>query len=114
MWFVADIALRRFHFLPQDTRLYRAVRNRLQSRAAAGAGGGMPQPSAIHGNSPGETDWNRQPREEETPARESPDEKANSAEGQKKPKKQKKQKKQQENVTLDTSVLLKKKDQRNQ
>ncbi|MCX4305833.1 MAG: VWA domain-containing protein [Acetatifactor sp.] len=114
VWFVADIALRRFHFLPQDTRLYRAVRNRLQSRAAAGAGGGMPQHSAIHGNSPGETDWNRQPREEETPARESPDEKANSAEGQKKPQKQKKQKKQQENVTLDTSALLKKKDQRNQ
>ncbi len=74
----------------------------------------MPQLSVIHGDSPGETDLNRQPREAETPVQESPDEKAKSAEGQKKPKKQKQQKKQQENVTLDTSALLKKKDQRNQ
>ena len=42
LWFVMDVAFRRFHFLPRDTKLYRAVNMRLrqlrQDRAAAKAG----------------------------------------------------------------------------
>lgn len=34
LWFVMDIALRRFCFLPQDTRAYRALRKRWEERRA--------------------------------------------------------------------------------
>ena len=40
LWFVLDIALRRFHFLPQDTKLYRMAAQYLARRRRGGAGAG--------------------------------------------------------------------------
>ncbi|MDE6674453.1 MAG: hypothetical protein K2K19_06535, partial [Acetatifactor sp.] len=89
LWFVLDVAMRRFHFLPQDTRLYRMISSR----------------------------WTQGKQKEETatkePATIEPD--AGSPVSEKKPKKtRKKAEKKQEPQNLDTSALLKKRDQRNQ
>lgn len=43
-WFLMDVALRRFHFLPQDTKLYRMVSGRIrrERRREAAEDGRMP------------------------------------------------------------------------
>jgi len=99
-WFVMDIAFRRFHFLPQDTKLYKmAVRYRMQRKQKAGAPDssagtvGSIQTDVVKADEPADTD---------APVRE------------KKQKRPKKTDKKQEPQALDTSALLKKKDQRNQ
>lgn len=52
LWFVMDIAFRRFHFLPQDTRLYRMAAQRLAQRRRGGAGAGAKR-GAVSGNGAG-------------------------------------------------------------
>lgn len=82
-WFLADIAMRRFHFLPQNTRLYREIRERLrlgENRAG--------EKTAAESNVAAGGD--------------AADNKAATAKGEK----------QREQQTLDTSALLKKKNQR--
>lgn len=82
-WFLADIAMRRFHFLPQNTRLYREIRERLhlgENRAG--------EKTAAESNAAAGGD--------------AADNKAVSA----------KVEKRREQQTLDTSALLKKKNQR--
>lgn len=123
LWFVMDIAFRRFHFLPQDTKLYRtAVRYRMQQKekkAVAKTG-----QDAVTGNG---TQGSAKTAENTTDVAYSSakgagsvaadaakaDETADiSAAVKEKRKKQKKADRKQEPQTLDTSALLKKKDQR--
>lgn len=108
LWFVTDIALRRFQFLPQDTGLYRALSRRLKN-STAGRTKSELLPSPVKDGGPEGTDSSRAAAEkkpEAAGAEEKP------SEGHKKPKKAKKEK--QESANLDTSALLRKKDQRNQ
>ncbi len=94
LWFVLDVAMRRFHFLPQDTRLYRMISSRWAQRKQKA-----------------ET-ATKEPALKESATIE-PD--AVSSVSEKKPKKtRKKAEKKQEPQNLDTSALLKKRDQRNQ
>ena len=98
LWFVLDIAMRRFHFMPQDTRLYRMVSSRLMLRKQkAEKAGAVVLPDSDMASMAEETDT-AAPVDERRK--------------QKKPRK--KAEKKQEPQNLDTSALLKKKDQRNQ
>lgn len=106
LWFVLDIAMRRFHFVPQDTRLYRMISLRWTQRKLkpekTGAISNMPQSGSALPD-PGI------PVKEETEAA------TTVSVSDNKPKKtRKKAEKKQETQNLDTSSLLKKKDQRNQ
>ena len=96
LWFVMDIAFRRFHFLPQDTKLYRMFSKRLRMWKAGGKRNSVGTKERV-AESMG-TDG--------------------TADGKSKaevPKKGgKKTDKKQEPQALDTSSLLKKKSQRNQ
>ncbi|MDE7351886.1 MAG: VWA domain-containing protein [Acetatifactor sp.] len=113
VWFVLDIALRRLCFLPQDTRLYRRVRSTLKERIKGGrlvlpgrtrekkipeAEGqdGMGSTAGDHAQMISDTD--------------------NSGKAQKKAAggKEKRSAAKQTAQALDTSSLLKKRDQRNQ
>ncbi len=107
LWFVLDIVMRRFCFLPQDTRWYRAIKTRLQ----AGRTGRAPKGS----------NWVDQAADKqpvvEQPQKEQPT--VENSEEKKKPKKEKKGKspkppKGGAGQTLDTSALLKKKEQRSE
>ncbi|MDE5893488.1 MAG: glutamine amidotransferase, partial [Acetatifactor sp.] len=107
LWFVLDIAMRRFHFVPQDTRLYRMVSSwwmqRKQKPERTGAVTGLPQSGST------QPDPGLSSIAEETDTAEVV---STSEKKQKKPRK--KAEKKQEPQNLDTSALLKKKDQRNQ
>ena len=121
VWFLMDIALRRFCFLPQDTKLYRMVSGRIagyrgrRGEAADGGQSGRKSPGRIS--------------EEEQRAKEgvvsekgtrldAPDRAAKAGEnpsGKGKARRKKgKAAKEQGQQTLDTAELLKKKDQRGQ
>jgi len=142
-WFVMDIALRRFHFLPRDTKLYhRAARylaRRKQKKAeertgqsgelhgktaetgngksvmdigdaadgSAGSAGGVTD--AAGGRFTGRLTGDKAEAGGEAPAE---DLTGRSISGKKKRKREKKADKKKEMQTLDTSVLLQKKDQR--
>ncbi len=99
LWFVIDVALRRFHFLPQDTKAGQFMIKKWMMRNKASVSQGLQ-----HGEK----------REEKT-REEAADNTIDSAkeEKQMKPRKQTKGQKKQEAQALDTSALLKKKDQRN-
>ena len=113
LWFVMDIAFRRFHFLPQDTKLYRmAVRYGMQRKQKktghktgqdAAAGNGAESIGSAAGTAGSAEDTAKA------------DEAAGTGDlvKEKKQKKPKKADKKQEPQALDTSALLKKKDQRN-
>ncbi len=118
VWFVLDIAFRRFHFLPWETGLYRLVRRRLLQRRrgdasiVSGAGTaivkGMNASDGRKGALEGEGT--------EPPVGGTPTGRAGMEPpgGERKPGKSKKAGRKQEPQALDTSALLKKKDQRNQ
>lgn len=125
LWFVMDIALRRFHFLPQDTKLYHMVKRYMKLRKEKGRGG--QRKTEVYGTAVGdgvpefggmdnETIDNAVTERMASPGmimdtKESSDEKSQS-EG--KSKSREKKGKKQEPQALDTSSLLKKKSQRNQ
>ncbi len=104
LWFVLDIAMRRFHFLPQDTKLYQSLRRHRTERKEKEASRTLPgretEPDAGAPLSPPEEPESRTPSEEKT--------------DKKKRKKPEKAEQKQQSQTLDTSALLRKKDQRNQ
>lgn len=101
LWFVMDIAFRRFHFLPQDTKLYRMISRRMADRKKEGVREKQPRPS-VHTDERADTDTEL--RTENT-----------TNDIAKKTKKTKKKiKAETKPQTLDTSALLKKKDERNQ
>ncbi len=102
LWFVMDIAFRRLGFVPQDTKLYQAVQGCMQKRRE-------------HHGSRGKT---RMQQEGTSSAADKRQEAAikenNTLEETAGPKvENKKNRKKQEPQALDTSALLKKKDQRN-
>lgn len=98
-WFMFDIAVRRFHFLPQETKLYqRALRYRAK-RGRKETGEKRKQPTGDLPEEHGKT---------EDFAGKAPSGERNK---RKNPKKSDKRK---ESETLDTSALLRKKDQRKQ
>lgn len=136
LWFVMDIAFRRFHFLPQDTKLYRMAVRRLGQRRRGGAGAGRMQgdlngrlvgTDGQHGAA-GDNTANIPAAGMRTPSDAAlatgADSEISSETGvsggadasakAKRQKKGKKPEKRQEPQALDTSALLKKKDQRNQ
>ena len=131
LWFVMDIAFRRFHFLPQDTKLYRAVKRRwtgwrqrkdtgkLQKGSPDSSGIGSlagQRASADSGVSTGKGSLESSDISAE--AGTSADSAASGGTGassdRKKQKKPDKAAKKPKPQTLDTSALLKKKDQRKQ
>ncbi|MDE5748909.1 MAG: glutamine amidotransferase, partial [Acetatifactor sp.] len=102
LWFVMDIAFRRFHFLPQDTRLYRSIAQYMAGRRNRKA--------SVENSRAEETAQEiREAQAESTAGTESA---APESGRRKKPSGKKAVK--QEPQTLDTSALLKKRDQRNQ
>ena len=119
LWFVMDVAFRRFHFLPKDTKLYRAVSLRLRQRkqgsaadhAKQGLSHGSERTDIISDAASGGsavTDGSTTAQNSDTSVT-ATDEKSNKA-----PKSRKKAGKKPQPQALDTSALLKKKDQRNQ
>ncbi|MDE7223344.1 MAG: VWA domain-containing protein, partial [Acetatifactor sp.] len=108
LWFVLDIAMRRFHFLPQDTRLYRMISSqRVQRRQKVEKAGAASMPPG--GSVQSDISVDASPTEAE------PDTAAPADNKDKKPKRHhKKAEKKQEPQNLDTSALLKKRDQRKQ
>lgn len=95
LWFVLDVAFRRFCFQPQDTGLYR----RFSRRSARGKRKKESIASDLtHGNGKSEGDNTLQDMGKEPAERESPGGKQSGSRPQ----------------SLDTSALLRKKDQRNQ
>ncbi len=145
LWFVMDIAFRRFHFRPQDTRLYRLItRNRarrgqresgagpggakagsgteneeegsgIRSKAAGPVNGGASVPGGTTGIINGEADITGEPagtgsKGRDGIGRETEDMEARSGKNRKRAGKMTGEQKPQ---SLDTSALLKKKDQRN-
>jgi len=123
LWFVLDIALRRFHFLPQDTKLYRLVsrhmalrKQRIQGkqeiqgeRRDAGAGQNTAYDSGIK-----EADGAVPGTENAMHGAESAAADADDSAGGKNRKKAGRAAGEQKPQSLDTSALLKKRDQRNQ
>ncbi len=108
LWFVMDIAFRRFHFLPQDTKLYRMAALRLRQRRQGSTGTGTEHRAtggALETNFPAGKGASIN-----TGGFTGTDASAET----KNQKKKKKPEKKQEPQALDTSALLKKKDQRNQ
>ncbi len=97
LWFVMDIAFRRFHFRPQDTRLYRKLRQRKLRKRESSARRPVPGKEEAEDSAPSENQ--EQDRE------------SVRTEKRAKPKKSRGK---QEPRALDTSALLKKKDQRKQ
>ncbi|MBD5527471.1 MAG: VWA domain-containing protein [Lachnospiraceae bacterium] len=102
LWFVMDIAFRRFHFLPQDTRLYRNIVSHMAGRRNRKA-------SAENSRAEEAIQEIQKAQAESTAGTES----AAPESGRRKKTSGKKAVKQ-EPQTLDTSALLKKRDQRNQ
>ncbi|MCM1063441.1 MAG: VWA domain-containing protein [Eubacterium sp.] len=129
LWFVLDIALRRFHFLPQDTKLYRMIAQRLgQRKGGAGAGTKRGKAQGSAAGIPAAEAGKLQDAEFSAGAASgafagtdagvsvgADDAGRTATSGQaKKGKKSKKADRAQEPQALDTSALLKKKDQRKQ
>ncbi|MCM1046346.1 MAG: VWA domain-containing protein [Candidatus Gastranaerophilales bacterium] len=106
LWFVLDIAVRRFHFLPQDTRIYRVICARRQAKKE------KPFKEAIEQGVRGVQ------KSVQNAAAETESASADEDTGKKTKKQTKKEKKGKrdsgQTQALDTSALLKKKDQRNQ
>lgn len=101
LWFVLDIAVRRFHFLPQDTKLYQSLRRRrTQSEERKKDSSVLPAREVLP-EAGASSDAPEEP-ESRTPS------------DKKKRKKPEKAEQKQQPQTLDTSALLRKKDQRNQ
>lgn len=117
LWFVMDIALRRFHFLPQDTKLYRLLSRRMAQRKQRMRDAEAGQ-NATYGSGMQEENKAVQSimQSAENVMDNAKDEPAADGEASAGGKKQKKARKagEQEPQTLDTSALLKKRDQRNQ
>lgn len=124
LWFVMDIAMRRFHFLPQDTKLYHRIRQYMRGRnrkkavpdtimggsVAAHESGSI---GSIGSKTADDTDSdNMVSNEAAVDAKDSAEQKLKTRE--KNRKSREKTGKQQEPQALDTSSLLKKKSQRNQ
>lgn len=113
-WFVMDIAFRRFHFLPQDTKLYRMAvrqiqRKKRKSGESIGSAGNVRDTTASADGSAGITGkMSADAVKTDEPVG------TGVSVREKKRKVPKKKDKKQEPQTLDTSALLKKKDQRNQ
>ena len=108
LWFVLDIAMRRFCFLPQNTKLYQSLRRHRTEQKEKKAGGALPvgevQPeTGASASAPAEPE-NRTIADQTS---------VQNADKKKRKKPEKTEQKQQPQ-TLDTSALLKKKDQRNQ
>lgn len=102
LWFVLDIAVRRFHFLPRDTRLYQSLRRYRAERNEV---------SRILPGKETEPDAGAPLSPPEEPESRTPSEKKNDGKKRKKPEKSEQK---QQPQTLDTSALLRKKDQRKQ
>ena len=106
-WFLLDVAVRRFAFVPQDSRLYRQVKSyftKRKEKAIMTADRKNPMRDSDAGN-------------EKNVSLEGQDEPMSTLSGSlsdEKPAKAKKKKKKQEEAALDTSALLKKKDLRDQ
>ena len=106
-WFLLDVAVRRFAFVPQDSRLYRQVKSyftKRKKKAIMTADRKNPMRDSDAGN-------------EKNVSLEGQDEPMSTLSGSLsdgKPAKAKKKKKKQEEAALDTSALLKKKDLRDQ
>jgi len=130
LWFVMDIAFRRFHFLPQDTKLYRMAVQRLRRRGKGDIGTGTKQ-GTMRDNEAEDNRGRTGVNDTGTGAHingadadtsagtgsSAGTDISGSAEGSAKGRKRKKPEKangKQETQALDTSALLKKKDQRNQ
>ncbi len=111
LWFVMDIALRRFHFRPQDTRLYRLVRRRTARRKRGDAGTGPDRKAASPGTVGGVKGADNTTDNTEGALA---DGDVPAPVGGKKQRKARKAAGEQEPQALDTSALLKKRDQRNQ
>ncbi|MCH5332870.1 MAG: VWA domain-containing protein [Agathobacter sp.] len=119
LWFVMDIAVRRFCFLPQDSRLYRMMMQRIAQRKEKSAGEGVlaragaaketGEPTASGGEAaPGPAG-----AVSDLPAGEAAPASGKTGKKEKRPKKTGKQPPGGgAGQTLDTSALLKKKDQR--
>ena len=114
VWFLLDVAMRRFAFVPQDSRLYRLVKSRRmahKNKAAMMAEKRKYMPGAEgisgaqHADAAGKADVQQA---QGVKATENVAEQARKTSN----KKTSKRKKKQEEVTLDTSALLKKKDLR--
>ena len=138
LWFVMDIAFRRFHFLPRDTKLYRMAALRLGQRRQGSAGtetkhrgtggngmdadtGGMnARAKGVNGQGIGDGAATGGALEADSPMGKGALVNTGGSAGTdasaetKNQKKKKKPEKKQEPQALDTSALLKKKDQRNQ
>ena len=110
LWFVMDIAFRRFHFLPQDTKLYRAVRARMQKRGINSSNSGKANVIQMGQASVADSDGTDITVDTAVPSGMKPE--SEEKESKKRVKKEKHNKKQ-EPQTLDTSALLKKKNNRN-
>ncbi len=115
LWFVMDVAFRRFHFLPQDTKLYHILKNRIRSRkekhyAADNRGPDLPGEGTLSKEE--SVDAQESVRTEETVDKEK------AADREEKTQKERKNRgkagKKQEEQALDTSSLLRKKEQRKQ
>ena len=115
LWFVMDIALRRFHFQPKDTRLYRNVSRRIAQRRQKRAGALPGQGAAYDNGRQGEDIvYDNQASGAEENMQGAENTLTDTPVSEKKHKKSKKSAEAQEPRSLDTSALLKKKDQRNQ
>ncbi len=119
LWFLMDIAFRRFQFRPADTRLYRSAREKLQRIRQTSLSRTREDPYPQ--NDKGETTRrdavaeNAGPDAASLTFRDAPADVSGTQKADKKKlKKDKKEKTRPQTQSLDTSALLKKKDQRNQ
>lgn len=115
LWFVMDIAFRRFCFDPKRTRVYRAVASRAaawKSRAARKSR--EAREGVAVGRTPVSGEMRAADRREEDRGAEKQDLTPAESEEKKSRGKEKGKAKKQEPKTLDTAALLKKKQQRNQ
>lgn len=109
LWFVMDIALRRFHFLPQDMKLYRALIRKEEKGVPGKKEKAVPGKEGIPDSFNGEAESQEQQEQKVSKKKEK------AAESGSEGKRQSRRKAAaQDAQVLDTSALLKKKDQRNQ
>lgn len=115
LWFLLDIAVRRFCFLPQDTKLYRLVRQRIQMRGKAkSAGGAVPARGTEDYGKPDAAGGEGMPQAGAAPDRPAGETEPETGRTEKKKEKPPKKKPPKNSApqALDTSALLRKKDQR--
>lgn len=115
LWFVMDIAFRRFCFRPQDTRLYRRIAEHMARRGKSGAAArnGMSGMTGEVGRFPSEPEYGEKVNSMDQAELPNPAE-PTGTESRKKRKHPEKAAAKQPPQTLDTSALLKKREQRNQ